>query len=358
MNGHSDAAPVIWALLGDKGGDNAQVTAVCERLPWPVEIKHLSFKRFFRRGKPFFLPSLYHVDRPRSDALEPPWPDVVLTIGRRPAMAATWIRDRSGGRTRVVLFGRPRSDAKRFALIVAATQFHVPSAANVVHTTLPLMRIDHGRIASARTEWQSSLAGLPRPLIAVLVGGATRPYTFDAGAARSLLLAAQRYAGDGTLYVTTSRRTNKTASAALRDALPSGAHIWQWGDPSPNPYLGLLAHADGFVVTGDSMSMITEVVRLGRPLAVFPLPLRALTRWARSHLPEWLAYLPTRAIYQWLPKFGVTVFRRDLSSVYRRLVEHGHAALTPDPLPTTATPLDDDLDRVVNAVRNVVVSPA
>jgi len=354
VNGSANAAPVIWALLGDKGGDNAQVAAVCERLPWPVETKRLSFRRFFRRGKPFFLPSLYHIDRGRSDSLAPPWPDVILTIGRRPAMAAAWIRARSGGRTRVVLFGRPRSDASRFALIVAAAQFQVPSAPNVVHTTLPLMRIDHDRIAAARTEWQNTLADLPRPLIAVLVGGATRPYTFDVGAARALMEVAGRYASGGTLFVTTSRRTSAAATAALRESLPVGAHLWQWGDASPNPYLGLLAHADGFVVTGDSMSMITEVVRLRRPLAVFPLPLRAVTRWARAHLPEWLAQLPNRVIYRCLPRLGVTVFRRDLTEVYRRLVASGHAVLTPNPLPVAIAAVDDDLDRVVNAVRNVV----
>jgi hypothetical protein len=57
--------------------------------------------------------------------------------------------------------------------------------------------------------------------------------------------------------------------------LPPNATLFRWQadtQPGDNPYLGLLAHADRFVVTGDSVSMMVEVARLGRPLAIFPLP--------------------------------------------------------------------------------------
>ena len=42
-------APRIWIVVGDKAGDNAQVEAVIERLPWPVEYRRLQFKKPFRR---------------------------------------------------------------------------------------------------------------------------------------------------------------------------------------------------------------------------------------------------------------------------------------------------------------------
>ena len=42
-------------------------------------------------GKPWVRPSLHHIDLARSDALEPPWPDLIITVGRRPSMAATGV---------------------------------------------------------------------------------------------------------------------------------------------------------------------------------------------------------------------------------------------------------------------------
>jgi mitochondrial fission protein ELM1 len=342
--------PLVWAVLSDKAGDNAQVEAVIERLPWPVTRRTLVFKKPFRKGKPPFLVSLYHVDKTKSDPLEPPWPALVLTIGRRPAMAAMWIRRRSDNRTRIVLFGRPKRDPSEFALIVASAQFSVPAGENVIETALPLMRIDERKLTEAAATWQPQWEGLPRPLIAVLVGGATRPYAFGAAEARELIERARVYADGGTLYVTTSRRTGRAAIAALRERLPHGARFWQWGDATPNPYLGLLSCADGFVVTGDSMSMITEVARLGRPLAIYPLPLRPISRFARRALPSALAELPARAKYRWLPRLGFTAFPRDLTEVHRLLFARGRAVPAGRPFSAARAAPDDDLDAVARAI--------
>ena len=98
-------------------------------------------------GKPTFAPGLDHLDPVRSDPLAPPWPDLILTIGRRPSMAALWVQDQSGGRTRIVLVGRPKRWAERFALIVAPSQFKIPPRDNLLQLDLPLMRADPEAVA-------------------------------------------------------------------------------------------------------------------------------------------------------------------------------------------------------------------
>ena len=95
--------PRVWLVIGDKLGDNAQVEIVAAALGWPLERKTLRFKRQYVTGKPPFKPSLYHVDLAASDPLTLPWPDLILTVGRRPSMAAMWIKRQSGGGAKVVL---------------------------------------------------------------------------------------------------------------------------------------------------------------------------------------------------------------------------------------------------------------
>lgn len=354
-------APRIWVVASDKAGDNAQVDAVVARLPWQVEYRRLYFKRPFVTGKPPFFASLYHVDKARSDRLEPPWPDVVITIGRRPAMAALWIRRQSGRRTRIVLFGRPKRQLDNFALVIVSAQFLVGAAANVLNISLPLMRADADRIARDGAAWQAHFAALPRPVIAVLVGGATQPFMFDADDAAELIRQARGYCGsEGCLYITTSRRTAPAAVAALRANLAERDHLYCWGD-ADNPYHGLLAHADGFVVTGDSMSMLTEVARLSRPLAIFALR-------QRSRRPGWIERLQDYLKYRVLPRVGFTAYPRDLTQIHRALYEAGVAVpageafssgVEPgdDPARPTrddpARPTRDDLARVVDAVAQV-----
>ena len=109
-----EANPLIWLVIGDKPGDNAQIEIIAEALGLPFAIKRVLPKDAYILGKPRFTPSLYHLDLERSDRLEPPWPELILTIGRRPAMAALWIQEQSGGRSKIVLLGRPKRWLERF----------------------------------------------------------------------------------------------------------------------------------------------------------------------------------------------------------------------------------------------------
>src|SRR4030095_11663972 len=77
------------------------------------------------------------------------------------------------------------------------------------------------------------------------------------------------------------RRTPPNIVAALSANLPPNARLYPWTtDQNRNPYAALLGLADRFVVTGDSISMMVEVARLQKPLAIAPLPLRAAP-WIR-----------------------------------------------------------------------------
>ena len=76
--------PRVWLLVGDKLGDNAQAVALADAMGWPYEVRQVFPKPEWVLGKPHFEPGLHHLDLERSARLEPPWPDIVLTIGRRP----------------------------------------------------------------------------------------------------------------------------------------------------------------------------------------------------------------------------------------------------------------------------------
>ena len=80
-----------------------------------------------------------HIDRARSARLEPPWPDLILTVGRRPSMAALWVKAQAQGRARLVVVGRPKRWLDRFDLVIAPPQFQLPSRPNVLRLDLPLM---------------------------------------------------------------------------------------------------------------------------------------------------------------------------------------------------------------------------
>ena len=351
--------PLVWLLIGDKPGDNAQARVLVDALGLPYETRQVFPKPEWVLGKPKFEAGLEHLDLARSAPLTPPWPDLVVTVGRRPSAAALWVQDQSGGRTRIVLLGRPKRWAERFALIVAPRQFKIPPRDNLVQLDLPLLRADPGAVAAAGEAWRSRLAALPRPLTALFVGGETKPFRFDAAVARDLLarLERSRAADGGSLYVTTSRRTRPEVVAELEARLPEGARLFRWSADAPadNPYLGLLAHADRFVVTADSVSMLIEVASLGRPLAIFPLPLgRGLADRCRAAmvglgLPTPLAHL--------LHRLGIAGYGRDLGEISQVLFERGLAVPLGQPFRSSGAPLQDELAPVVARIRDLLARP-
>lgn len=355
--------PRVWLVLSDKVGDNAQARILADATGLPYEIRNLVMRPRWVHGKPRFRPTLGHLDLSRSDRLEPPWPDLVITIGRRCAMAALWIKQQSGGRTRLVLIGRPKGRLARFDLVVAPPQYGVPDAPNVVRLRLPLMRADPARLETARAAWHGRLAGLPRPLTAVLVGGATLPFRFDATVAAAFahdLLTLQANEG-GSLWVTTSRRTGADAVQALARHLGGVAGFFQWSpDARDNPYFGLLAHADRFVVTGDSVSMMVEVARLGRPLAIYDLPLIG-SPVERLKLACAGPLQPGRALGRvgdWLRAAGLLGVSRDLRAFHRRLYAMGLAVPFGAPFRPGAPAGDPDLAQAAAQVWRLTTESA
>jgi mitochondrial fission protein ELM1 len=365
--GRSDEAPArIWLILGDKAGDNAQVRIVADTLGSPYAVKQLTFRRRYVIGKPRFRASLYHVDRAQSDPLEPPWPDLILTVGRRPSMAALWVKERARGQARLVVIGRPKRWLDRFDLVIAPPQFHLPRRPNVLHLDLPLMRIDAAAVAAAARAWRERCADLPRPLTALLVGGPTKPYRFDQAVAARLLADAwgvvQR--DGGSLYVTTSRRTPTGVVEALEAGLPAGARLYRWDGGGDNPYQALLGLADRFIVTGDSISMMVEVARLGKPLAILALPEDRRASRLRGELGKRLAGMGDaqgpaimRPLADLLYRLRIAKYGRDLTEIHRRLYAQGLAVPLGAPFQAPRTRPPDDLGRAVERVRALIARP-
>lgn len=208
---------------------------------------------------------------PSSDGLEPPWPDLLIASGRVSVPYAIAIRRLAAGRSFTVQIQDPRVAPGRFDLVVPPRHDHV-NGANVIPTLGGLTRITPARLAAAAAEFSAALADLPRPLVAVLIGGSSAAYRMTPAAVTELAgqLGTLRAGGAG-LAVTVSRRTGPQAAGYLREAL-AGEGVYFWDGVGANPYFGYLALADAIVVTADSVSMTSEACSTGKPVYVAALP--------------------------------------------------------------------------------------
>ncbi|MFO1070109.1 MAG: ELM1/GtrOC1 family putative glycosyltransferase [Geminicoccaceae bacterium] len=355
-------------MLGQKAGDNSQLLALAEALSWPFERRNLFYRRTELLTNLFAGPTLMGLIRAKSDPLEPPWPELIISAGRRNEPLVRWIQQQAGGpgTVKLVHVGRPWAPIACFDLVITTPQYRLPHLPNVLHNETPLHRVTPERLAAAAAAWAPRLAHLPRPYVMVTLGGQAGPYNFDRENGALLAWHASRMARElgGSLLVTSSARTPAKALAAFEATLDAPAEVYRWRkDATENPYFGFLALADRMIVTCDSMSMLTEACVTRKPVFIFDL-----LRGEGSHrppLPADGAVLPVtfaerlrdfnlRAlIYRASIHVGPRRLTRDVSIIHKRQVEAGRAVWLGQPWPADrplAPPLDD-VGRAVARVR-------
>jgi hypothetical protein len=357
--------PRTWVMMGHKAGDNSQILALAEGLGWPFEIKHLVYRRSELLTNLLAPLTLLGIVRRKSSPLAPPWPDLIISAGRRNEPPCRWIQRRADKRVRLVHVGRPWALIENFDLVVTTPQYRLPKRANVLHNTTPLQRVADQRLAEAATHWAPRLAHLPRPYTAVILGGNAGPFVLDAEAATLLGRAASAFAKrqGGSLLISTSARTPKQAIGRLEAALDCPAHVFRWmPDAAENPYLGYLALADSIIVTCESMSMLTEACATLKPVYMFDLHTGPENRWGllesligKFDTSWWRRVRRLRLqplVFRIAFKIGPTRMTRDVRIIHRQLQAQGRAVWLGETFPEGQPPAPlDDVQRAVVRVK-------
>ena len=133
-------------------------------------------------------------------------------------------------------------------------------------------RVNDATLKQAQEKWAPVFENLPRPLTAVLVGGAIKNKPFSKENAKQLaqdILNVYKKVG-GSILITTSRRTGKVAEDIIMDAIKDiPTYTFLWGEKKENPIMGFYACSDRIIVTGDSVSMTCEACGTGKPVLIF-----------------------------------------------------------------------------------------
>ena len=356
-------------MLGGKAGDNTQITALAEALGWPFETKRLAYRRTELLTNLFAGPTTKGLVAGRSDRLEPPWPELVISAGRRNEPLVRWIQAQAGrDNVRLVHVGRPWALHECFDLIVTTPQYRLPEKPHILHNELPLQRVNTDRLAREAALWRDRLAHLPEPHLAVLLGGHAGPYNFDRENGALLGYHASRMAEalGGSLLVTTSARTPEAALRAFEAQLdvPHLLHRFVKFQPAAeNPFFAFLGLAREVIVTADSMSMLAEAIASGKPTQIFDLsrgtnsnrpPRPADGRIKKRTVRERLADLRFQALMYTLGMHALpSRLTRDVRIIHTRQVEAGRATWLGQPRPPGAAPPPPlvDLARATEAVR-------
>jgi len=300
-----------WAISDGAAGNERQALALARALGLEPRVLRIRLRQPWDAFAPRLRAGAMQAIRDEHGAaLAPPWPDLAIGCGRRAALATRLLRTLSAGRSWTVQILDPRIDSRAFDLVIAPAHDRV-TGANVIHSIGALNPVDRAWLTDGRARF-AHLAELPMPRTTVLIGASNRAQRLDHAYFAGLLdrLGALRTTDGGSFLVSVSRRTPGDVADRLRQSFAQMPGLF-WSGPGDgeNPYAGLLAWADRFVVTPDSVNMLSEACATGKPV---------------------YTYAP-RAIGGKLARFHAELFA---SGHLRRL---GEAAPLPQPAPLAET---------------------
>ena len=260
-----------WLVTDGRIGIENEALGLAEALGVSHELKRVAPRAPWRWLPPRIVPCPLASLGPAADAFRPPWPDLLIACGRQSVAIAAEIKRRAGNATFAVFLQNPRVPTTWFDLVVPPMHDHV-SGPNVIETRGAIHRVTPQKIAAGAERFRGAFAHLKRPLVAVMIGGASKEYKFDATDAERIGQDLARFAetNDASLVVTMSRRTGEANAAIIRKAL-EGPRSWIWDGQGENPYFGMLGLADAMVATVDSIAMTSEAASTGKPVYVMGL---------------------------------------------------------------------------------------
>ena len=377
--GRRDTVPTVWVLDDGKPGHTTQSVGLAEALGWPYQVKRLAFTPLAGFGtvlRSRLGATLMGVDGGRSDALEPPWPDIAIATGWRPAPVTRWIGEQSRGRTRTIQLGRKGGRmAEVYDAVIACGYFRLPPHPRRIETAAPLNRVSPARLEQAAAASPGLFDGMAEPRVALLFGGSSRRHVLGPALARRIGADVRALAEDagGSVFAVTSRRSGAAAIDALAEGLGPAARLDRWRpERADNPYLACLALADVIVVTGESESMLSEAVACGKPVYIYPVDEKPPGPWARvEQFVIGLAFArrlnrrgtlrPQRGLQRLCARLigrGLVQPRRNLHLLHDDLIERGLARPFGAALETGERPVLREADAVAARLRDLLNLPA
>ena len=287
----SDQTPLsIWVVSDGRTGMENQALGLAEAVQRlfssRITVKQVRWRAAFDK-LPSALKAPWMLD-PSSDPVEPAageaWPDLWIATGRATLPLSARVRDRSGGKTFVVQTQDPRWRTAAYDLIVAPAHDGV-AGPNVLSIAGSPHRVTADRLAEGAAAFAGTLQALPRPRVAVLIGGRSRAFDLPEAHAARLAdrIADAVEAVGGSLMLTFSRRTPPAAKAVMTAQLQHLPGLI-WDGEGPNPYFAFLHFADHILVTEDSANMAAEAASTGAPVHILPMiPLKPADKFARLH---------------------------------------------------------------------------
>ena len=198
-------------------------------------------------------------------------PRIIIASGKASVGISIILKKYNQDKIIVIQIQDPRVNSKYFDIV--SSPIHDKTLGNnVIKTYGALNRINSKSISDAKIKFKKNFTNLKKPIIALLIGGNNKHFKIQIQEINNLVIMLNKLQKkmNVTILTTFSRRTSTKIKNLFERKLENYTNI-TCNKNIDNPYLGYLAYADYFIVTEDSISMVSEAATTGKPVYIFPL---------------------------------------------------------------------------------------
>ena len=267
----------IWIVTDGSQGMISQANGLAQQLSYKVfNIKtELIFP--WSMLQPGFLPVYRWIFKNKIDFNNKP--KIVISCGRKSVYFSLYLKKLFMKKIITIHIQNPKINFSKFDFIISPNHDKIDGA-NVIKSVGAIHQFTKKMIESNKYSYHST----PKDnLISFILGGNNRHYKFTKESILDLINKIKnlkkRYSKFNFLIIS-SRRTSLDMIKFMKEKLDKIAYVWNGVDK--NPYSFALNNSKFFVVTSDSTSMISECAFTGKPVFVYHLPFKRMSKRIES----------------------------------------------------------------------------
>lgn len=214
-----------WIVTEGLAGTENQCLGITDSIGLSPEIKRISLRQPWKTLSPPLLKSFSWSFQP---TLGPPWPDILISSGRKSIPASLYIKEKSQGRTFTLHIQDPRINPEYFDLVAVPHHDNLRGK-NVIVTDGAPNRVTEQTLETGRVNFQDQLSDLPSPRVAVLIGGKSKAYDMTYQDTERLVHNLESLVNQGFgIMITASRRSGEDNIRLLKEKFQNVPNVYLW----------------------------------------------------------------------------------------------------------------------------------
>lgn len=275
----------ILVLTDFKVGSNKQAIALGESLSDNIIIKKIEYNCLIK------IPNLirysllgYKFKKNELNELLEIDPDLIIISGRRLSKLAIYLQKKSNQKINLIAVTNPEENFQYFSSVILPyhDKFKNDKYENIVNIQGALCKFDLEKMKKETEIIEQKLSKFNKPFISLIIGGDIKNKKYDPEEFGIFIANLSNLISklNATLLITTSRRTSDQCIRAIKNNLNCNNYLYDWKSAQANPeninpYNAFINLSDILIMTGDSISMVSEVLTFGKSIYVYK-PAKAL----------------------------------------------------------------------------------